>query len=215
MENVSTTSSLNINYDKSKFCMSEWVKDKLHLSNCLGIPVRTFPRYLGLPLSSTYPKAVHFRPPIDSCHKRREGQSSKVLSTTGKVQLISSVLQNIANFWLQTYKLPTSIVRKIKAVFANFFWESKLHNDSWASICKPKREGGMNIRSVKEMNHASGVKLLWPLTSTNSLRAAFMNSRYMGNNEDLFQTFASMYDSAAWKFILQSRDRAMGIILSI
>lgn len=41
-----------------------------------------------------------------------------------------------------------------------------------------------------------------------------MNNKYMGNNDDLFQISASMYDSSTWKFLLQSRDHAMGLILS-
>jgi len=37
---------------------------------------------------------------------------------------------------------------------------------AWERLCKPKREGGLGIRSAKEMNNALLAKLGWRLLNT-------------------------------------------------
>ena len=40
---------------------------------------------------------------------------------------------------------------------------------SWKEVCRTKQEGGLGIRSLKEMNMVSVLKLIWRILSAKSL----------------------------------------------
>lgn len=45
----------------------------------------------------------------------------------------------------------------------------KKENVSWEDVCKPKLEGGLGLRSLKEANDVSGLKLIWKIVSNGPL----------------------------------------------
>ena len=65
---------LTINKSKSKVFFSKGCRDKESIAAILGVPISSLPiSYLGLPLSSVYPKPRHFSPLIDKVRSRIEG----------------------------------------------------------------------------------------------------------------------------------------------
>jgi len=87
----------------------------------LGVSQGTLPlKHLGLPLTSIYPKEKHFAPLIDSNRRKMDGWMINLLSFLGIIKLIKSVLQNLISYWVSSYKLSISVVRKLECTYAKF-----------------------------------------------------------------------------------------------
>ncbi|CAN1148252.1 Putative ribonuclease H protein At1g65750 [Linum perenne] len=65
---------------------------------------------------------------------------------------------------MQTAFLPVSLCKKIDRKIRNFIWGSaegvkRIHNVNWDTICKPKSQGGLGLRSARDLNKAFLMKL--------------------------------------------------------
>lgn len=40
---------------------------------------------------------------------------------------------------------------------------------SWVDVCKPKQEGGLGVRRLKDVNLVCSLKLVWRILSANTL----------------------------------------------
>ena len=63
---------------------------------------------------------------------------------------------------------PAMVVKHIEKLERDFPWNDgedkrKFHLVNWAIICEPKKEGGLGIRPLKQLNHALLGKWLWRL----------------------------------------------------
>jgi len=65
--------------------------------------------------------------------------------------------------------MPLSVTKKLERISSNFLWNNKMPAWSWAGICKTKKEGGLGIRRISDINAASGIKLYWRLCTSQSL----------------------------------------------
>ena len=70
------------------------------------------------------------------------------LSIEGNVTLIKSVLSNLPVYFIYILKCLVSVVKRIEKLQRDFLWHGrnnvkKFHLVDWASICKPKLEGGL------------------------------------------------------------------------
>lgn len=55
----------------------------------------------------------------------------------------------------------------------------KIHLVKWSSVCKPKKEGGLGLKSFKLMNGALLAKWLWHLgEEQNSLWGQVLMAKY-------------------------------------
>ncbi|XP_020263024.1 uncharacterized protein LOC109839002 [Asparagus officinalis] len=174
-----------------------------------GISSGSLPvKYLGLPLSISYPKAKDFLPLIDKVRKKIEGWMTYSLSFAGRIELIKSVLFSTIAYWYFVYKLPNSTVRSLESIFANFLWKGKLHAINWKDICRPKQEGGFGLRKLNDLCLAAALKLIWRLLSTSTLWSNWMRARYVrGGN--FWDTPAHALDSGTWKFLSGIKSKAM------
>ena len=84
---------------------------------------------------------------------------------------VKSILLNSLNYWIQSYKVSCSISNELERICANFIWNGKMHAWSWNSMCKPKGEGGLCLRRVRNTTEVVGIKLVWRLFTSNSLWA--------------------------------------------
>ncbi|GKV51281.1 hypothetical protein SLEP1_g57948 [Rubroshorea leprosula] len=88
--------------------------------------------------------------------------ASKHFSFAGRLQLISSVIQGITTFWCSTFILPKKVIKEVERLCAAFLWQSSTESTrgakvNWLSLCHPKQEGGLGLRSLMHWNVA------WPL----------------------------------------------------
>lgn len=107
-------------------------------------------KYLGVPLSSRKLTIHQCMPLVEKMVTRVKCWTAKLLSYSGRLQLIKSVLFEMKTYWAQVFLLPKkviSMVTKICRVFlrpgaVNY---SKKSLVAWETMCLPKAVGGSNI----------------------------------------------------------------------
>ena len=98
----------------------------------------------------------------------------RFLSYAGRLQLIQSVLVSIVNFWSAVFRLPSQCIKEIEQLCSAFLWSGPTLKTSgakvaWKEASKPKNEGGLGIRSLKEVNMVYELKLIWRMLVGDSL----------------------------------------------
>lgn len=69
------------------------------------------------------------------------------LSFTGRLQLISSVIFGVVNFWCTAFLLPKGCINRIESLCSRFLLSGNIENEkgakvAWHVVCMPKKEGG-------------------------------------------------------------------------
>ncbi|GJU90235.1 hypothetical protein Tco_1302658 [Tanacetum coccineum] len=103
-------------------------------------------------------KLVNYFPPPSSFHR--------FLSYTGRLQLITTVLESIHVYWASVFLLPTSVIKDINRLLKAFLWnQSDTTNGrakvAWSTIYKPKDQGGLGLRNLQIWNQALLAKHIW------------------------------------------------------
>ncbi|KAJ6847196.1 uncharacterized protein M6B38_285315 [Iris pallida] len=160
MEKFGQLSGLRLNRDKSKvyFNSSCTLKEERALE--LGVEKGDLPvKYLGVPLSVNYAKDRDCQSLVDFAQRRVEGWQAAGLSFGGRIELVRSVISAIALFWLQSIMVHLATIRKIEDICAKFIWHGGIHAISWEQLCRPRKEGGVGLRSLVSVREAAGIKL--------------------------------------------------------
>lgn len=93
----------------------------MELSTICGVHIGSFPtRYLGFPLSTKLLSFAALQPFIEKITTKLHSWTAKVLSFTGKIRLISSVVYGMVNFWSSVFDLPKQFYTKIDSLCAAF-----------------------------------------------------------------------------------------------
>jgi len=171
-------------------------------------------RYLGLPLVSKRLTASDCLPLIEQLRKKIEAWTSRFLSFAGRLNLISSTLWSICNFWMAAFRLPRACIREIDKLCSAFLWSgtelsSNKAKVSWEAICKPKKEGMLGLRSLKEANEVCCLKLIWRIVShSNSLWVKWTETTLLKRQSFWSLKTSSVVGSWIWKKLLKCRDMA-------
>ncbi|XP_019108059.2 uncharacterized mitochondrial protein AtMg00310-like [Beta vulgaris subsp. vulgaris] len=125
-------------------------------------------KYLGLPIVVERSKKVMFNTLMDRIWKKLQRWKEKLLSRAGKEILLKAVIQAIPTYLMGVYKLPGSIIDKISAAMARFFWGQtgptrKIHWRNWETMCTPKFLGGMGFNDLRVFNDALLGRQAWRL----------------------------------------------------
>ncbi|KAJ8485323.1 hypothetical protein OPV22_017808 [Ensete ventricosum] len=203
-------SGLKLNHAKSKVYVGACIDNKDHIAQTLGVAEGNLPvPYLGLPLISTGINKASCQPIIQKIKNRISSWKNRLLSKAGRLELIRSVLTSYSIYWSHAFLLPAGLLHDIDKLLMNFFWNDTdgkaMHMVNWDSICKPKDEGGLNLRHIRDWNKACMVKQLWDiLQNKSSLWSQWVFARYL-TKESIWETSAKTSHSAAWKGILKAR----------
>ncbi|KAH6786950.1 hypothetical protein C2S52_006502 [Perilla frutescens var. hirtella] len=137
------TYGLQINKHKSAFFTAGIAGYELEeIQSVVGFPFGTWPvRYLGVPLSPKKLGVINYDPLIEKIGDCINAWSAKTLSYVGLMELVKSVLQGFACYWIQVFPLPEHYISRITRLCREFLWDSKVSPVVWADICKPKEEG--------------------------------------------------------------------------
>ncbi|CAK8532559.1 unnamed protein product [Lathyrus sativus] len=76
--------------------------------------------YLGVPLSSKKLNINHYMPLVERIVRRIHHWSSKLFSYAGRVELVKSVTNSIAQYWLQCFPIPKVMIKKIDVIHRSF-----------------------------------------------------------------------------------------------
>ena len=142
--------------------------------NSFSFSTGTLPvRYLGLPLLTKRMTVADYMPLVEKIRKRMSSWTGRFLSHAGRLQLISSGITSLANFWLSALRLPGSCLKEIESLCSAFLWsgpdlKTTKAKVSWKDICLPKNEGGLGLRPLKETNKVLCLKLIWRIYSSRS-----------------------------------------------
>ena len=83
-----------------------------------------------------------------------------------------------------------------------------MHVWNCKKICRPKKEGGVGIRRLHDLNNASGIRLVWKLCNSKSLWCQWMCAHYL-QGAHISQVSASSLDSGTWKWLCSVMNLAL------
>lgn len=77
----------------------------------------------------------------------------------------------INNFLISTFRLLSGCIKELESICTDFLLSGPALNTrkakvAWSDICKPKQEGGLEIRHLKEANKVSCLNLIWRIVSS-------------------------------------------------
>lgn len=164
-------SGLQINNPKSQiFYANMDVEVKDHLLQSLNFKEGTLPvKYLGLPLISTKLSIADCMPLIEKVKQKLNSWTSKMLSDSGRVQLVKSVALQLQAYWCGAFLLPAKVQKIINIACRDFIWGSTKEKTTmplvaWDTICFPKNEGGLGLKQTKVWNIAALSKKVWAIS---------------------------------------------------
>ncbi|GJW33357.1 putative RNA-directed DNA polymerase [Tanacetum coccineum] len=139
-------------------------------------------RYLRVPLISKRLYIKDCQLLIEKARKRILDWKNKSLSFAGRLQLIKSVLSSMQVYWASMFILLMSISDEVEKLMRDFLWnfgvfkkgKSKIN---WNTMCKPKIEGGLGIKSSDSWNISLKSKHMWNIiTNKESLWVRWVNT---------------------------------------
>nr|GEW14649.1 hypothetical protein [Tanacetum cinerariifolium] len=126
--------------------------------------------YLGVPLIPTrlFNRDCKFL--VEKARNRIGDWKNKSLSFAGRLQLCNSVIFSMHVYWASVLMIPTGILLDIEQLMRGFLWcnhELKCGKEkvAWNTICLPKSEGGLGIRSLEMFNIALITTHIWNIVS--------------------------------------------------
>jgi hypothetical protein len=156
---------LRVNFDKSIIVPINVPSEKMKILACtLGCKIGSFPfTYLGLPLGTTKPKMEDFAPLLDRVERKLSAYST-LLSYSGRVEYINSVLTPTVTYAMCTFKLHKGVIQDIDRIRKQCLWrgysERKRGGNlvAWPLAQRPKLKGGVGIKNLLLRNDALLIK---------------------------------------------------------
>lgn len=144
-------SGLNINNAKSKvwFSVNAEEDHKRIFRSHFQVPDATEGElYLGCPVKVSGRASFDYL--VEKFERRLNSWKAKMLSHTGRLILIKSVLESLPIYTMGTAIVPTRVLKKLTAIMRNFFWGGNLEKNhmayvAWAKITAPKGMGGLGL----------------------------------------------------------------------
>ena len=133
-----------------------------------------------------------------------------MLSRAGNEILIKAVTQSIPTYTMSVFQLPAKLCEELQALCAQFWWgqvgnERKIHWLGWEKLTRPKADGGMGFKDLRQFNLAMLAKQGWRLAQDQeSLLGRCLKARYFPRCSFLEAT-DSPNSSFTWKSILAAK----------
>ncbi|KAM0069892.1 putative RNA-directed DNA polymerase [Helianthus debilis subsp. tardiflorus] len=161
-------SGLKINIDKSNlYGIGVGVEESNELASVLGCKSDSLPfKYLGLKVGANMNRVSNWQPVFDIFRSRLAKWKSNLLSIGGRVVIIKSVLESLPTYYFSLYKAPKKVIADLEAMIKNFLWGGssdvrKTHWVAWDRVARHKKEGGLGLNKLKEVNISLLAKWGW------------------------------------------------------
>ncbi|GKU92455.1 hypothetical protein SLEP1_g6177 [Rubroshorea leprosula] len=188
------------------------------LADLYGFKVGTLPvRYLGVPLITGRLTNAALKPLITKITEKISSWTSRYLSFAGRLQLISSVLQSITNFWCSIFILPKRVIKSVEGICNAFLWKGRVADArgakvSWATVCQPKMEGGLGLKPLHIWNMACILRFIWLLfTKAGSIWVARVQT-YLLKEKSFWSVGIPADTTWSWRKILKLRTYARPLV---
>jgi hypothetical protein len=125
--------------------------------------------YLGLPLHFRKARKEDFQALIEKIRNRLAMWKTHMLTQSGRLILVQSVLSAMAIFHLMSLDPPPWVLKTIDKIRRAFLWKGTDTVNgghclvNWKTICHPKPNGGLGILNLEFMNTAMHVRWAWHL----------------------------------------------------
>ncbi|KAM0044066.1 putative RNA-directed DNA polymerase [Helianthus debilis subsp. tardiflorus] len=146
------------------------------MANNFGCKPDTLPfNYLGLRVGANMNRVNNWWPVLEVFRSRLAKWKSHLLSISGRVVLIKSVLESLPAYYFSLYKAPKKVIADLESTIKSFLWggsveERKLHWVKWDRVARHKKEGGLGLSKLKEINVSLLTKWGWCFkTESNNL----------------------------------------------
>ena len=117
----SPLSGMKINYAKSVIFYGGSVQHRCWISSHPTLSLGELPiRYLGLPLISKRLSVGACSPLIQAIMQRLQSWKARLLSFTGRAELIKSVLSAMHLYWLSVFNLLVSVHKELDKLLMGF-----------------------------------------------------------------------------------------------
>ncbi|VFQ76047.1 unnamed protein product [Cuscuta campestris] len=194
-----------VNLNKSSFYTGKKVNQtkiaSMFRSLCMDHGTLPF-TYLGATMVKGKLRKQHCSKLLNHFDRYLNSWFSTTLNPMGRLVLIKHVLSSIPLHITAVHTIPQSIIQILHRKMANFIWgfkngKPKYHWSKWNNLCVPTNEGGLNLRSLEDLQEAYSIKLWWKFQTDNTKWAKFMRIKYL-RQSDLKER---IYDSPTWKRI--------------
>ncbi|XP_010430863.1 PREDICTED: uncharacterized protein LOC104715119 [Camelina sativa] len=219
LEDFAGWSGLHMNRDKTQLFHSVLSQADSNALTSYGFTTGMLPKkYMGLPLMSRKLKVAEYAPLIEKIKARFNSWATKSLSFADIVQLITSDISGIVNFWISTFILPLGCIRQIESLCSRFLWSGQIEKKglakiSWSQVCLPKSEGGIGLRRFATWNRTLCLRMIWLLFSGSaSLWVAWHKLHNCSKVLSLWDQPETASNSWNWKCLLRLRNLAEGFI---
>ncbi|KAK1321880.1 hypothetical protein QJS10_CPA03g01261 [Acorus calamus] len=168
-------------------------------------------RYLGVPLFSGALTHAMCLPLIDKVRRKVQSWTGFLLSKSGRVELIKSVLLSYSHYWTSGFALPKRTVKDLEKLMRSFLWSGeggiqKQHQVAWQTICSPVLEGGLGLKRILDWNEAAIGTRFWELASFKpSQWSLWMQKRYLSKGS-IWTIQPSCSCSWSWRRIIKARE---------
>ena len=215
LDDFASWSSLHMNTNKTELFTSGVDQVESAAIASYGFSSGQFPiRYLGLPLMSRKLKISEYTPLLLKITSKIQSWTAKILSFAGRLQLLRTVIFGLVSFWLSAFILPKGCIKSIESLCSQFLWSGNhekrgVAKIAWQTVCLPKQEGGLGLRSFSVWNQVLCLKFIWLLLSkAPSLWVDWHWSIHL-QNKSFWTIQASQTDSWTWKKLLDLRPLAI------
>ena len=118
-------SGLAISVQKTSFFVTGMSKAEVQdLKDHTGLSSGVLPiRYLGVPLHTKKISLPQCAPLLQSIKTKLRSWTVKKLTYVGILQLVTSVINGITNFWTSSFILPKSVIHEIDSLCSKFLWK--------------------------------------------------------------------------------------------
>ncbi|XP_048491639.1 uncharacterized protein LOC104900847 [Beta vulgaris subsp. vulgaris] len=166
--------------------------------------------YLGCPIIDRRVTKETFMPIVNKVQAQLPKWKANSLSQAGRAVLIQANLATKANYQMQSFLLPKTILNKLDSSYRNFFWNKENQSKSpnligWDRICTPKPFGGLGFRKADVNNIAHQMKLLWRLLKNDNNLWVILAKRKYCKNRDFLNYKVSPNSSWQWKKLMSLR----------
>jgi hypothetical protein len=126
LETYAQSTGLKINFHKSSMVPINLARERAQIfADLLGCKIASLPfTYLGLPLGTTKPTVHDLMPLVDRI-ERRVSANFMLMSYSGKVTLVNSLLTSIATFTMCSIQLNPKILEHIEKIRRHCLWVKK------------------------------------------------------------------------------------------
>lgn len=122
------------------------------LANTFGCQIGSLPfTYLGLPMGTTKPRMEDLTPLMDRIERQLSACSS-LLSYSGRLEMVNTVLTSTATYAMCSIKLPKGVIHNIDRARKQCLWRGGTEPTkrggnlaAWPLVSKPKDKDGLGV----------------------------------------------------------------------